>query len=175
MATRNSALANAIAPLVAERLEDVIAQAYAQPLGSVDAAGRAGYQDLIRGDDPAAGADFLYRVGGDAIAYPLSVMCRLTCSAVVSERSLTVEYRDADGVRWLVAGAPVTLEASQSQAFCWQPQAGDVAWPVNDTAIAPLPQQFLYPGTSLAIHLEGGDALDQIDRVRLSAYLYPTG
>jgi hypothetical protein len=152
-----------------------MAEQFAQPLGSVEASGRAGYQDLIRGTNPAPGSDWTYDVGGDSILYPLSLMARLTCSAAVSDRSLTVEYRDADGVRYLVGGAPVTLAASQQQSFCWQPNAGDVAWPVNDAAIAPLPQQFLYPGSSLVVHLQSGDAADQLDELRLSAYLYPTG
>jgi hypothetical protein len=174
-ARRNSELAEALAPLVVAPLEAMMAEQFAQPLGTVEASGRAGYQDLIRGTDPAPGADWVYDVGGDAILFPLSVMARLTCSAAVSDRSLTVEYRDADGVRYLVGGAPVTLAASQQQSFCWQPNAGDVAWPVNDAAIAPLPQQFLYPGASLAVHLQSGDAADQLDELRLSAYLYPTG
>lgn len=174
-ADRNAQLAGTLAPLIIEPLEQAIAEQFAQPLGSVEAAGRAGYQDLIRGDTPLPGADWVYEGGGGAVVYPLSLMARLTCSAAVGDRKLTLEYRDADGVRYLVAGAPVTLAASQQQSFCWHPLVGGVAWPVDDCALAPLPQQFIYPGASLSVHLGSGDAADQIDQVKLSAYFYATG
>lgn len=163
-----------MAPLVVAPLEAVLAERFSQPLGTVETAGRAGYQELRRGTDPPPASDYALLVPGQEILWPLSVMARLTCSAVVGDRSLTVEYRDSEGSRWLVAGAPVTLQATDQQAFCWHPQAGDVAWPVNDVAIAPLPQQFLYPTTSLAIHLQGAQAGDQLDQVSISVYVFST-
>jgi hypothetical protein len=167
-------MAEVMAPLIVAPLEAVLAEQFSQPLGTVETAGRAGYQDLIRGGDPAPASDYVQLVTGGQILWPLSVMAELTCSALPGDRSLTVEYRDAEGVRWLVAGAPVTLQASDQQSFCWHPQAGDVAWPVNDVAIAPLPQQFLYPASSLALHLQGAQAADQISLVRLSVYVFST-
>jgi hypothetical protein len=167
-------MAEVMAPLVVAPIEAVLAEQFSQPLGTVETSGRAGYQDLIRGDDPAAGADYVETVAGDRILWPLSVMARLTCSGLAGDRSLTVEYRDSEGIRWLVCGANVTLQATDQQTFCWHPQAGDVAWPVNDAAIAPLAQQFLYPASSLAIHLQGGQAGDQIDQVRISVFVYTT-
>jgi len=170
--------AGALAPLVSaqvvEQVEHLLAERFAQPLAE-PIAGRVGYQELIRPDDPAAGADLVYVVGGEAVLWPLSVMAELTCSAGAGQRSLTLEYRDGDGVRYLVAGANVTLGPSQTQAFCWQPEAGSGFWPVDDAAIAPLPQQHLYGGHQLAIHLSGADPADQLSLVRLSALLYPTG
>jgi hypothetical protein len=167
-------MAEVMAPLVVAPLEAVLAERFSQPLGTVETAGRAGYQDLRRGLDPPAAQDAVLTVPGHEILWPLSAMARLTCSAAVGDRSLTVEYRNAEGARWLVAGAPVTLQASDQQAFCWHPQAGDVAWPVNDVAIAPLPQQFLYPTTALAIHLQGAQAGDQLDQVTVSVYVFST-
>jgi hypothetical protein len=170
---RTEQLGESIAVALVEPLSTVIAEQYAQGLVQ-PVAGRAGYQDLIRGDSPAAGQSYRYTVPGQHVLWPLSVMCRLTTDATVAQRGLTVEFQDADGVRYCVAGAPVTLAASQSQSFCWQPQAGTVAWPVDDVAIAPLPQQMIYPSHSLVIKLGNGQAGDQLDAVRLAVALYPT-
>lgn len=170
---RRKALGESIAVQLVEPLANVLAERWNQGLVE-PVAGRTGYQDLIRPDSPAAGEDFRYTVPGERVLWPLSVMCRLTTSGVAGDRSLTIEYQDADQTRYLVAGANVTLAASQQQSFCWHPLAGDVAWPVDDAAIAPLPQQMIYPASSLVLRLAGGDAADQLDQIRLSVYLYPT-
>ncbi len=158
-------LADALAPYF-----DQYAQPLVQPI-----AGRAGWQELIIGASPPAGADFIYLVPGEEVVKPLSIMCRLACSAVVGQRSLTVEFRDSEGIRYLVAGAEVTLAASQTQSFCWHPTAGTPSWPVNDAALAPLPPQFIYPTCSLVIAIAGVQAGDQLDQVRLSVEKFQTG
>lgn len=174
--------------MVRERERERLARAIAGELGIVlepyferfnqplvePVAGRVGWQELIRGEQPAAGASYQYKVPGQEVVKPLSVMCRLTTSAAVATRTLTIEYQDADGVRYLVAGAPVGLEASQTQSFCWHPQAGAPAWPVEDCALAALPPQFLYPTCSLVLKLGNAQAADQIDRVRISAEKFRT-
>jgi hypothetical protein len=170
---RTERLGASIAVALVQPLADVLGERYAQPLVE-PVAGRPGYQDLIRGESPAAGSSYRYTVPGQHVLYPLSVMCRLATDATVADRALTVEYQDADGVRYCVAGAPVTLAASQTQSFCWQPQAGGVAWPVEDVAISPLPQTMIYPAHSLVIKLSNGGPADQLDRVRLAVALYPT-
>src|SRR5207344_2937951 len=103
-----------------------------------------------------------YLVPGDFTVYPLSVLARLTTSAAVGQRSLTLEYRDASDTRYLVAGTQATLAASQVQSFCWHPRAGDVAWPVDDCAILPLPQQLLFPAFSLVLKIGSPDVADQL-------------
>lgn len=146
-------------------LEPMLAQ-YAQPLVE-PVAGHVGYHELIAGVNPTAGASFRFRIPGEYALRLLSVLATLTTSAVAGSRSLTLEYQDSEDVRYLVAGAPVTLPASQAQTFCWHPLAGDVAWPVEDAAIAPLPQQFLYPTSSLLIKIGNVQAGDQLSSIRL--------
>jgi hypothetical protein len=177
-----------IPAVVRERERDRFAKALAGELGIAlepyferfnqplvePVAGRVGWQELIRGENPAAAQSFEYTVPGQEVVKPLSVMCRLTTSAVVGYRTVTIEYRDADDVRYLVAGAPVGLEESQVQSFCWYPQAGAPAWPVDDCALAPFPPQFLYPTCTLAIKLGGAQAGDQLDQVRISAEKFRT-
>ncbi len=113
-----------------------------------------------------------YFVGGDTMQ-PLSVMCRLACSAVVADRTVAVEFQDGSGVRWLVAGTQAVVQASNTQSFCWWVGAGDVYWPVEDAAIAPLPAQQLTPGQRLVVKVSNGDAGDVLDQVRVSASFTP--
>lgn len=155
-------------------IADALERRFNQALGAQKVAGQPGYQELLRGDTPAAGASYRYRVPGNLVLYPLSVMCRLATSAAVGERTLTLEYQDDASVRYLSAGAPVTLAAGQVQGFCWHPKAGGVAWPVEDVAIAPLPSQFLYPSSQLVIKLGSGDVADQLDLIRVNCFRFPT-
>jgi hypothetical protein len=169
-----AALAAPLGAQLVEQVEHVLAERYAAPLVE-PVAGRVGYQDLLRPTDPTPGADLVYVVGGEAALWPLSVMATLTTDGTAGLRSLTLQYRDGDGIRYLVAGANVQLAASQEQAFCWQPEAGVGSWPVDDAAISPLPQQHLYPGHQLCLHIAGAKAGDQLSEIRLSVQLYPTG
>lgn len=131
------------------------------------------FQSLIFGPNSSDGADSVYEVSADAALWPLSVICTLTTSAVVADRTVAVEYRTGDGERFVVAGTQAAVQASGQQSFCWHPEAGDVAWPVEDAAIAPLPQQHLYPGQQLALKVWNGQAGDVLDQVRISARFDP--
>jgi hypothetical protein len=126
-----------------------------------------GWQDLVYGSPPNAGADYVYTVH-TASLWPLSVMCRVTCSSAVGERRPVLEYRDQNGSRYMTAGADVGLTASQTQSFSWVPNAGPGAWPVDDVAMLELPQQVLKRGYQLCIRLAGADTADQIDTVKIS-------
>lgn len=135
---------------------------------------RRGFQDLVYGVQPLPGTDFVYAVPGSVSLWPLSVLCTLTTSNHAADRSVTLEYRDGDGHRFLVAGANVTQAASQTQSYCWQPSAGVGSWAVDDVAIAPLPQQFIYATHSVAIHVGSADTADQLSSVRISGWFYPS-
>lgn len=147
---------------------------FIQPARDPVSGARVGYQELVRGETPPAGADFRFRVGGAETVYPLSVMVTLTTSAVVGERAVAVEYRDKDDVRFLVAGAPVTVDEGSVQTFAWYPHAGTVAWPVTDAALAPLPQMMLYARQSLVVRIVDADVDDQLSLVQLALERFPT-
>lgn len=171
---RLALLAGGIGAALVQPVTDLLADRFAQNLVE-PVAGRVGYQDLIRGETPSAGADYRYIVPGAHVLWPLSVLCTLTTSGAAGLRSLVLEYWDSNAERYLVAGTQAQLAAGQSNAYCFQPEAGAVAWPVDDAAIAPLPQQHIYAGNSLVLRIAGADAGDQIAGVRISAWLYPTG
>lgn len=159
------AAAIVVAPVEPEPVSDTEREGLAPPM-VVD--------QLFYGAQPLAGADFSYQVPGDRALWPLSVMCRLTTSNAAGARYLTLEYHDSNNVRYLVAGAPVTLAASQQQSFCWQPDAGTYAWPVSDVAIAALPQQLIPPSRYVVLNITGGAVGDQLDQVVISARWYST-
>ena len=115
----------------------------------------------------------VYTVAGGAALWPLSVICRLTTSAVVANRTVSLEYRTPDNTRYLVAGTQVVQTASDAWTYCWHPEAGDVAWPVPDAVLAPLPQQHVMPGFKLAVVVGSGDAGDVLDRVMISGRFDP--
>jgi hypothetical protein len=170
-----------MAGMIAERLADLIVPEldtrmellHGQLVGSLQGVQSApqdtqrGWQDLVYGSQPNPGGDYVYTVH-TASMWPLSVMCRVTCSNAVGERRPVLEYRDSNGVRYMNAGADVGLTASQTQSFSWVPNAGPGAWPVDDVAMLELPQQLLKNGYQLAIRLAGADVADQIDTVKIS-------
>jgi hypothetical protein len=168
---RERALAVMQAEAIAQALAAVLPSAASQE--SYDQLAPLPYEQIIAGAAPGAGRDYEYDSHGDTIVLPLSVMCRLTTSAAVADRSVAVEYLDGTGTRFLVAGAPVTVAAGQAQTFCWQPTAGTYAWPIEDAALAPLPSQSLYSGCALRIHVWNGDAGDVLDQIRIAARFTP--
>lgn len=130
-------------------------------------------QQLVTVPNGTGVAPSVYTVAGGAALWPLSVMCRLTTSAAVADRTVALEYRTPDGTRYLVAGTQAVVQAGNVQSFCWHPQAGEVAWPIEDAAIAPLPQQHVMPGFQLAVKVGSGDVADVLDQVLISGRFDP--
>lgn len=154
--------ADLIAARVAEQLSVVLqSESAPRPAGPI--------QQIVYAPDGTGTSAAVYRVSGSYSLWPLSVMCRLTCSSAVADRSMALEYRDQDGVRFVVAGTQAVVTANGQQSFCWHPQAGAVTWPIEDAALAPLPQQYVQWGYQLALRVWNGDAGDVIDQVKISA------
>lgn len=130
-------------------------------------------QQLVSVPNGSGTTPAVYTVQGGAAMWPLSVMCRLTTSATLADRTVALEYRDANGTRFVVAGTQAVVQASGVQSFCWHPDAGEVAWPIEDAAIAPLPQQHVLPGFQLAVKVGNGQAGDVLDSVVVSARFDP--
>lgn len=131
------------------------------------------WQQLIHGPNGTGVSDSVYKVAGVRALFPLSVMCRLTTDATVADRTVALEYRDASGTRFVVAGSQAVVQANGQQSFCWHPQAGEVAWPIEDAALAPLPQQYVFWGMQVALKVWGGVAGDVLDQVVISARFVP--
>jgi hypothetical protein len=130
-------------------------------------------QQLVNMPNGTGTSPSVYTVAGGAAMWPLSVMCRLTCSAVVADRKVSLEWRTPDGLRYLLAGTSAVVQANDVTSFCWQPNVGTGVWVVEDAIIQPLPEQYVMPGFKLAVVVGNGDAGDVLDQVMLSARFDP--
>jgi hypothetical protein len=130
-------------------------------------------QQLVNMPNGTGTSPSVYTVAGGAAMWPLSVMCRLTCSAVVADRKVSLEWRTPDGLRYLLAGTSAVVQASDVTSFCWQPNVGTGVWVVEDAIIQPLPEQYVMPAFKLAVVVGNGDAGDVLDQVMLSARFDP--
>lgn len=133
---------------------------------------RSPYHQVVYAANGSWPADAVYTVQDDPV-YPLSVMARLTCSGIVADRSVALEYRAQDGLRYCVAGTQAVVQAGGQQSFCWHPEVGAVTWPIEDAALAALPQQLVLPGATVAVRIWNGQAGDVLDQVRISARFEP--
>lgn len=133
---------------------------------------RRPYHQLVRLPQGTGVSGSDYTVGVDPML-PLSVMCLLTTSAAVADRTVAVEYRNADGTRFVLAGTQAVVQANGRQSFCWWTGAGAVTWPVEDAAIAPLPEQYLTWDQHLAVVVSNGDSGDVLGNVIVSARFDP--
>lgn len=169
----------AMAEYMAERIGEAIGERLVLPTIEVapqpaPIVGQAvNVQQIVNVKNGSGTSPSVYTVAGGAALWPLSLMCRLTCSAAVADRTVALEYRTPDGTRYLVAGTQAVVQALGVQSFCWHPQAGEVAWPIEDAAIAPLPQQHVMPGFQLAVKVGNGDVGDVLDQVLVSARFDP--
>jgi hypothetical protein len=132
------------------------------------------WQELLTPENPAAGSDFVYTVGGENRIVVVSVMCELATSAVVGNRGLSLQFRNGNQRRFLVAGTAATVPESTTQAFCWQASAGAGVWAVDDAALAGIPEVMLMPTWSVTAHITGRDAGDQLKNLSVLVERYPT-
>jgi hypothetical protein len=170
----------ALAETASTQFGEIVAEALAELRTLVERTGPASealpvapYQMIAYGDASSTG-EALYTVSGVRVFEPLSVMVRLSTSAVIADRTVAVEYRTASGTRWVVAGTQAAVQASTTQSFCWYVGAGDVAWPVEDAAIAPLPHQFLAWDQAVAVKVWNAQAGDVLDNFVIAAMVHPS-
>jgi len=158
----------ALLELAAQLIGEQVAVAVFSPAPSQSPTFSQPYQSLVEAPNGTGTVAAVYTVGGTSAAWPLSVMCRLTTDATVADRTVAVEYIGGTGLRYVVAGTQAIVKASGQQSFCWHPQAGSVAWPIEDVAIAPLPQQHILPFGQIAVRVWNGAAGDVLDQVVIS-------
>ena len=111
-----------------------------------------------------------------AVTGPFLTDTQLRASAVPVSGPLTnAELRAADVIVDQGAGgtAWAVVQANGAQSFCWFGTAGAVAWPIEDAAIAPLPQMYLTYSQRLALHVWNGDSGDVLDQIAIAARFDP--
>jgi len=161
-------LAARIAPTIGEHLAPLPGHLRSAIADTFPAAPPEPVDHLIYQAPPAAGAGAVYTVNDQqAGARFVAAYCRLTTSAVVADRRVALELRGNDALPFVACGTPAVVAASSVGRFSWHYRAGAPAWPVAGAAIAPLPP--LEAGMSVALTVDGIDAGDQLDQIRLVA------
>lgn len=136
--------------------------------------GRLAHQELITGDQPAAGQPYIFTVPGAWDVRPLVLMARLTTSAAGANRSVVLEFRDADGVAYDVAGTDVQVTPSSSVRYCFRADAAESQWPVDDVAVVPMQPLYMWPTYQLALKIVNADPADQLSTIRLTVEKFST-
>lgn len=127
---------------------------------------REGIPELVKGASPAAGANFTYSIDAGFFERLIAVSVRLTPSADAADRTLAIEYRDDEDVRTALAGAPVTVPASDTTDFFFSAYLGQPDWEVISTVLAPLPPILLLPTHDWRIVVNNIQATDTLTRIR---------
>jgi len=126
-----------------------------------------GIRELVKGDTPAAGADFSLTMEGRYITRLLSVHVRLVSDATVANREVVLEYRNDANLRYELAGAPVTWPASSTVDYEFNIHQGQAEWVVDSSVLVPLPRTFLPEGFNLRIHVVNIQATDALSAIRI--------
>ena len=121
---------------------------------------------LVRGVDPAAGANFAQAVNDGLHWRLVSVFFRLVTSADAADREGTIEYRDQEGNVYARFGAPVEVTADTTIDYYFSSYRGQPDWPINATIVVPLDPILLAPAHSFNIVVAAIDNTDAVTRIR---------
>lgn len=136
---------------------------------------RYGLPEYMQAASPAAGAEFVQAIAGPFHTRLLTLFCRLVTSADVANRTLRLEYRDAEGNVFAVCGNPVTYPASSTEDYAFSAFQPRGEWEVAATNLVPLAPLLLPPTFAFAIAVDSIDNTDQISRVRFVWERFYTG
>lgn len=125
-----------------------------------------GIPEYVKGTSPAVATAFTGTVAGGFYERLATVFCRLVTDASVADRQVYLEYLDADGNRYAIAGAPVTQSANSTNDYAFQAFVGQSDWPVDDTVLVTLPPVLMLPTFSWKLVVDNVQAGDQLSRVR---------
>ena len=115
-----------------------------------------GYQELVTGTSPAAGANYTHKLAGKWVSRLLLCSFQLTTSVTTADRIVTVEYATAAGTVYAADGAAVAVEASTtSQQFYGSSERGQSEWNTGTPVFFPLWGGFLYPGFEIIVNVAG--------------------
>lgn len=127
---------------------------------------RYGFPELVSGTSPAAGADFSQAIGGQSFVRLVSLFVRLVTDGTVANREVVLEYLTAEGNRYALAGAPVTVAASSTYDYAFNTFQPTAEWPCDSTILVPLLPMVLRPTDSFKLHVVNVAAGDQLSRIR---------
>lgn len=134
-----------------------------------------GFQSVVRGVTPAAGAGFSLTIDPRWRWRLLSAVFTLTADANAANRYVTIEYQEDDGVPFAVDAAAVVVTANSTQRFVGQFYRGVAEWAANADVLFPLTPLYLDGGTLLKISVAAIQATDQLSAIRFVFDRFQTG
>jgi hypothetical protein len=127
---------------------------------------RYGLPDYVIGQNPAAGAHFVFNVDGQQYVNLVSLTVRLVASAAVAAREVVVQYRDTDGNVWVQNGINTTVTAGNTADYFFGAFIPEVVATVNGSSLVPLAPILLPPTWNIRVFVANIDVADQLSRIR---------
>lgn len=134
-----------------------------------------GWQEVVAGITPAAGAEYTYTVPGQYQTRVHGIVFLLTTSADVANRYVTVQFCGGDLVPFAISGAAVLVTASSAAQFAGDAGRGTAEWNTGTGVFFPLADAILEPGEKVKIDVDAIQAADTLTNIRLLVDRYPTG
>lgn len=137
----------------------------AAPLLDAPPLRRYGGPVYVRAASPAPGAAFVQAADRGFYLRLVTLFVRLVTDANVADRTLRLEYRDAEANVYDVAGNPVTYPASSTEDYSFSAYQSRGEWEVAATNLVPLHPILLPPTHDFRIAVNGIQATDQLSRI----------
>lgn len=134
-----------------------------------------GFDEIVKGATPAAGANFVYRITGQYSSRLLSIVFTFVADANAANRAITVDYCDPDAAVWASNGFGAVVTASTTQVFSGLIDRGVAEWASGTSVFFPLTDLFIDPGNSIRINVGSKQATDQLSAIMMVIERFPTG
>jgi hypothetical protein len=126
------------------------------------------FTEVIAGTQPAAGAGFSIANDSRFASRLLTITFRFVTSAVVANRSVTVNTDDAGGNVVTRSGSGAVVQASTTAFFSFDVHKGGADWDSNNFLFIPLADRWLHSGEAWSIAVQNIDAGDQLSQIVLA-------
>jgi hypothetical protein len=134
------------------------------------------YSDWVDVPQPGAGAAASFLVDGPWSVRVIAARARLTTSAAVANRFVSLDYVDARSNVRASSGASVAVPASQTnQQHEWHYNRAAASSGSGAATASPLLFAFLPPGMTVRFTVANVDAADQLSGLTLWVEKWPTG
>jgi len=125
------------------------------------------WTEVVLGTSPAAGANFTVANDSRFASRLLTITFRLVTSAVVANRSVTVNTDDSGGNVVTRSGSGAVVLASTTAFFSFDVHKGGADWDANNFLFIPLADRWLHSGEAWTIAVTNIDVADQLSQIVL--------
>ena len=134
-----------------------------------------GYDEIVKGITPAAGAQFSYKIQGQYSTRLLSIIFTIVTDANVANRAVTVDFADPEDSVWASNGYGAVITASTTQKHSGQIDRTVGEWASGTTIFFPISDLFIDPGNKIRINVANIQATDALSAIVMVLERFPTG